>query len=169
MTNTNTNKNRIYIACLASYNAGYLHGAWIECNDLETLEKGRDQVIKTSPVPDAEEWAIHDYELPFEISEYEFFTTIIEIIEFINGSHNSDLAIAIYNDCKDLGEAQDMIEKYEGSFDSVKDYGEHYAENCMNIPENLSYYIDYEKLGRDYGMDSHKIEANNTTHYFYNY
>jgi antirestriction protein len=39
----------------------------------------------------------------------------------------------------------------------------------MNIPENLSYYLDYEKLGRDFGMDMHKIEANNTTHYFYNY
>jgi len=95
-------------------------------------------------------------------------TTIIEIIEFINESYDKELATAIYNDCKDLGEAQDMIEKYEGSFDSVKDYGEHYAENFMNIPENLSYYIDYEKLGRDYGMDSHKIDANNTTHYFYN-
>jgi antirestriction protein len=167
-TNTNTNKNRIYIACLASYNAGYLHGAWIECDDLETLLKGRDQVIKTSPVAGAEEWAIHDYELPFAVSEYESFTTIIEIIEFINESYDKELATAIYNDCKDLGEAQDMIEKYEGSFDSVKDYGEHYAENFMNIPENLSYYIDYEKLGRDYGMDSHKIDANNTTHYFYN-
>ena len=169
MTNTNTNKNRIYIACLASYNAGYLHGAWIECDDLETLEKGRDQVIQTSPVAGAEEWAIHDYELPFEISEYEFFTTIISIIEFINRSHDKELAIAIYNDCKDLDEAQEMIEKYEGSFDNEKDYGEYYAENCMNIPESLSYYIDYEKLGRDFGMDMHKIVANNTTHYFNNY
>jgi len=168
-TNTNTNKNRIYIACLASYNAGYLHGAWIECDDLETLLKGRDQVIKTSPVAGAEEWAIHDYELPFAVSEYESFTTIIEIIEFINGSYDQEIATAIYNDCKDLAEAQEMLEKYAGSFDSDEEYGEHCAYEQMDIPENLRFYLNYEAIGRDYSMDMHKIEANNTTHYFDNY
>ncbi|WP_163535891.1 antirestriction protein ArdA, partial [Klebsiella pneumoniae] len=28
MTNAATNSPRIYVACLAAYNNGYLHGAW---------------------------------------------------------------------------------------------------------------------------------------------
>lgn len=62
-----------------------------------------------------------------------------------------------------------MIEKYAGSFDSVKEYGIHCADEQMSIPENLRFYLNYEAIGRDYSMDMHKIEANNTTHYFNNY
>lgn len=51
---------RIYVACLAAYNAGRLHGRWIDA------DKGQDQIwaevrqmLKESPESRAEEWAIH--------------------------------------------------------------------------------------------------------------
>ena len=54
---------QIYIACLAAYNSGYLHGKWIDVSsDEEEMKTEAQKVIKTSPVPDAEEWAIHDYD-----------------------------------------------------------------------------------------------------------
>ena len=76
---------RIYVACLASYNNGRLHGAWIDCEgkDAEELRIDVATMLRTSPypnvmvpdpdsaidgpgeqsmVPSAEEWAIHDSE-----------------------------------------------------------------------------------------------------------
>ena len=54
---------RIYVACLAAYNNGVLHGRWIDA------ARGEDHIweetramLAASPIPDAEEWAIHDYE-----------------------------------------------------------------------------------------------------------
>lgn len=56
---------RIYAACLASYNAGILHGAWIDVDKNTTCDLLRefiDEMLKASPTPNAEEYAIHDYD-----------------------------------------------------------------------------------------------------------
>ncbi|MGL1161851.1 antirestriction protein ArdA, partial [Vibrio parahaemolyticus] len=54
---------RIYVACLAAYNNGKLHGRWIDANQSTDLIWDEiNDVLKTSPEPDAEEWAVHDYE-----------------------------------------------------------------------------------------------------------
>ena len=54
--------NQIYVACLAAYNSGVLHGEWITpAKDVEELQAQINKVIKSTPAPDAEEWAIHDY------------------------------------------------------------------------------------------------------------
>lgn len=44
---------RIYAACLASYNAGRLHGAWIDCEgkDGDELRREIDDMLATSPCP----------------------------------------------------------------------------------------------------------------------
>ena len=58
----------IYVACLASYNNGFLHGAWIyAAQDYENIIDEIGDMLKKSPVialygEIAEEWAIHDYE-----------------------------------------------------------------------------------------------------------
>ncbi|MBX9790018.1 MAG: antirestriction protein ArdA [Pirellulales bacterium] len=56
-------KPMIYVACLAAYNAGMLHGKWIPAaQDADSLREEVNAILKESPVPLAEEWAIHDYE-----------------------------------------------------------------------------------------------------------
>jgi antirestriction protein len=47
-------ERRIYVACLASYNAGILHGEWIDTEGMdadELSEEVRDKVLLTSPCP----------------------------------------------------------------------------------------------------------------------
>lgn len=53
---------RIYVACLASYNAGILHGRWIDATDAEVIHEGIEDMLSESQEPIPEEWAIHDYE-----------------------------------------------------------------------------------------------------------
>ncbi len=58
----NTITPKIYIACLAAYNNGYLHGKWIDATqDVDSIYSNIRNVLASSPIPDAEEWAIHDY------------------------------------------------------------------------------------------------------------
>ena len=62
---------RIYIANLGKYNEGELVGAWF------TPPVDYDEMAERIGLNDRyEEYAIHDYELPFEIDEY---TSIEEV------------------------------------------------------------------------------------------
>lgn len=42
---------RMYAACLASYNAGRLHGCWIELTDLEDVQSSISEMLRASPYP----------------------------------------------------------------------------------------------------------------------
>lgn len=54
---------RIYVACLAAYNNGILYGKWIDADqDADSIRLEIQIMLAGSPVPRAEEWAIHDYE-----------------------------------------------------------------------------------------------------------
>src|ERR1700722_1252880 len=54
---------RIYVASLSDYNAGRLHGEWLDAaQDPEAILAGISAMLAASPEPGAEEWAIHDYE-----------------------------------------------------------------------------------------------------------
>ena len=54
---------RIYVADLAAYNSGKLHGVWIDATeDLEDIQTQVQEMLKKSPEPFTEEYAIHDYE-----------------------------------------------------------------------------------------------------------
>jgi len=63
MTNISDSNPRIYVACLAAYNKGYLHGVWIDADqDADQIRGEIAAMLACSPVEDAEEYAIHDYE-----------------------------------------------------------------------------------------------------------
>lgn len=44
---------RIYVACLASYNNGRLHGRWIDCDgkDSDDLQAEVNEILRSSPYP----------------------------------------------------------------------------------------------------------------------
>ena len=77
---------QIYVACLASYNNGMLYGAWIDANqDAYAIYDAVQAMLAGSPVTEAEEWAIHDYE-GFEgirLSESESFAEVAELAAFV--------------------------------------------------------------------------------------
>ena len=76
---------RIYVACLAAYNGGRLHGRWINVTEPDEVGKEVRAMLAASPEPDADEHAIHDYE-GFEgcaISEWASFDIVCALADFI--------------------------------------------------------------------------------------
>ncbi len=142
---------KIYVACLAAYNCGILFGRWIDATQGEDHIQERIQaMLSRSPMPDAEEWAIHDYE-GFEgasIAEYESIQTVAALAAFID--EYGPVAAKLVEHCGDLDEAKDtMRDHYAGVYSSVSDFAQELTEETTKSPENLQYYIDWERMARD--------------------
>jgi antirestriction protein len=155
---------RIYVACLASYNAGRLHGEWI---DLEPGIEATDihdriqDMLQSSPEPRAEEWAIHDFE-GFNAPNGQ-----IQIGEWADLDDLSNLAYLIseygeaFGACLDVfGESYVMgaeegpevffQDRYQGSFRDIGEWAEEYLDGTGMVPEGIAaQYFDYERFGRD--------------------
>jgi antirestriction protein len=142
---------RIYVACLASYNAGILHGRWIDVTDPDDIRERVASMLAESPEPDAEEWAIHDYEgfEGAEISEYAGFGSVCELSDFIE-EHGELGGKLVAHFCGDLDEARAAMEDYAGDYKSLEDFAYEFTEQTgVEIPDSLANYIDYAAMGRD--------------------
>ncbi|PHR62067.1 MAG: antirestriction protein [Robiginitomaculum sp.] len=153
---------RIYVACLAAYNNGQLHGAWIDVEDEDTIREEVQTILKSSPIADAEEWGIHDHEgfEGAEIGEYTGFARVVELAEFIRNCDGfGGKLLSHFNE--DIEDAEKALENYSGEHASLADYAESLTDESTEIPENLRLYIDYEKMGRDMelGGDVFTIET----------
>ena len=143
---------RIYLACLSAYNNGRLHGAWISADQGEThIWTELRKMLRASPEPDAEEWAIHDYD-GFEsahIPEYASFEKVCALAEFL--SERGELGAQVYSIfSEDLGQAKNAFDDYSGEFTNKAEFAEQLHEDIgTDIPEALKFYIDWAALGRD--------------------
>lgn len=155
MTTTATTSPRIYVACLAAYNSGYLHGAWIDADqDADDIHAEVAAMLKASPIRDAEEYAIHDYE-GFEgvtISEYQGIETVGQIAAFIaeHGTLGAGLLVEFVGDIDQAETA--LRDSYHGQFASLADYMEELTCESICIPKALEYYIDWQAMARDAEM-----------------
>ena len=166
---------RIYVADLAAYNNGKLHGVWIDaCDDLQDIKTQINEMLADSPEEDAEEYAIHDHEgfEGYSVIEWSGIDELHEIACFID--ENPGIGGALLSQFGDnLDDARRAIEEsYYGCYESIADYAEELTEGTCQIPEQLAYYIDYEAMGRDMEMngDIFAIEtAHNEVHVFGNF
>ena len=65
-----------------------------------------------------------------------------------------------------------MEENYCGCHSSLADYAQELTEQTSEIPENLAFYIDYERMGRYMEMsgDIYTIEtAHDEVHVFWSH
>ena len=150
MTNQRS-KIRIYVACLAAYNNGILHGRWIDANqDAWAIWDEVSAMLRASPVENAEEWAIHDYE-GFEdiyIREYESFERVSEIAVFI--AEHGELGAKLLSYFCDIEDARKALsEHYAGEYRSTTEFVQELTEQCTDIPQNIQFYIDWEAMARD--------------------
>ena len=146
----------IYVACLAAYNNGYLHGAWIDAaQEPWSIYDDVKIMLAASPITGAEEWAIHDYEGfgGVRIEEYTGFERVSALASFITKHGEIGAALLNYY-CGDLEEAQEAItDRYMGEHASLADYVQEVTEETTAIPQALHYYIDWQAMARDVEMN----------------
>lgn len=143
----------VYIANLGKYNEGELVGAWFSLPiDFEEVKE------RIGLNAEYEEYAIHDYELPFPVDEYtsiDRLNDIYEMLQEIEGEPIYDELNAIlgywFSSIEDLLEHKDDIICYSDC-SSMEDVAEYYVEETgmlNSLPSNLRYYFDYAAFGRD--------------------
>jgi len=166
---------RIYVADLAAYNNGILHGAWIDATlDIDDIWSAVQEMLERSPEEGAEEYAIHDYEGfgGYELSEYEGLENVQKIACFLE-EHTEIGAELLNHFCGDMRDAEKAIEEnYSGCYKSLADYAQELTEETSEVPEHLAFYIDYEAMGRDMelGGDVYTIETGfEEVHIFWNH
>ncbi len=162
---------RIYVACLSSYNAGRLHGEWIDCNqDVEEIRNEVREMLKNSPMPNAEEWAIHAYENwhGIRIAELESLTHLSDLAQLIV---EHGVALAKYYD--HFGELQGFEDHYMGCYESEEDFVESSLDDqgLLNQWEKAGLnpsYVDFEKIARDWFINDYvsEKESFNKIHVF---
>jgi antirestriction protein len=151
---------KVWIASLSDYNAGHLHGAWVEANqEPDDIWEGINEVLRTSRVPGAEEWATFDYEGfgPLRLSEYETVEHISRLGRGIGLHGEAFAAFANF-----LGSEYELLDQFEdcyiGQWESAVAYVEEFLEDTGidrilddAVPDSLRDYVrvDTEALARD--------------------
>ena len=165
-------KPKIYVACLAAYNNGYLHGKWIDADrDVDALREEVNKILAASPIPNAEEFAVHDYEEfgDFCIDEYTGLETISEVANFI-AEHDELGAAVLAHTNGSIDEAKTLLEEcYHGEHASEEDFAYYWTHevDCREIPDYLKYYVDYTAMARDFFIsDFFSIEVDHKVHVF---
>lgn len=148
---------RIYVACLASYNAGKLYGRWIDADqEADDIAAEVADMLAKSPTPGADEWAIHDHEGLGSISEWESFDRVAEIGQAVAEAGDDAPALLAWLDYESGRDVAGFADAYAGQWDSLRDYAEDFADDCgvfESVPDSLAGYIDFEAYGRDLVAD----------------
>lgn len=143
----NTERPRVWIGCLADYNAGILTGDWVDAAvDDQTLIEAAKTIVARSHDPLAEEWAIFDYDNfhGWKPGEYEDLTVVARVARGI-AQHGP--AFAAWTDLHDAD--PDMLNGFEdaylGHFDSTAAWAESVLDD-MGTREEIDRLLG-EKVG----------------------
>ncbi len=171
---------RIYIACLASYNNGVLHGKWIDAtSDEDEMAEEVAGLLRRSPypnvmvedpetgeeVPSAEEFAIHDHEGLGNIGEYTPLSEIAALVEVLEENPDLPPHIVLAYHHEYNANPQD---NYRGQYDSWADFAEQFEEETgglEEIPDRFRYHIDWESVGREFETGGGLVEYSG--HFFH--
>ena len=151
----------VWIGCLAAYNNGELHGDWVDAAvEGEELVRSAQEILGRSPEPDAEEWAIFDYD---EFGNYrvEQYDSLEHVARVARGIKEHGHAFAAWAELHDGDEA--MLDGFEDAFLGQYESPEAWAREVLDdlnldgflrlgaIPEAIRPYlhIDYAGWARD--------------------
>lgn len=142
---------RVYVGTYGKYNAGSIEGAWIDLEDYSDSEEFY-AACQELHGPGEHEFMFQDHEgIPDKyISESSLSD---DVWEWLALDDDDKELLAVYLDEVDQGGDIDKArEAFQGKFDSEEDWAENFWEDTgmlESIPDNLRFYIDYEKYARD--------------------
>lgn len=165
---------KLYLADLAAYNDGKLHGAWVQLDDTdwETNRAAFDEtlakVLATSPCAGAEEYAVHDHEGfgPYKVSEYpnvdELCTIAAGIAE--HGAAYAAFASVADDHGIDLDDPDAFGDHYRGEWGTFADFAEEFFDDVYHevvkaAEANAYLTVDYDAFARDLRCDYTTADA----------
>ncbi len=169
---------RIYVASLSDYNAGRLHGTWIDADDdPDDIHAAIADMLGRSIEQGAEEYAIHDFEGfgAYRPHEYEPIDTVGKIAR---GIRDHGVAYSHWVDhvgTTDLDELDRFEDHYLGRWDSTEAFVEELLDDFgidrlldEAIPGHWRAYvrIDTEMLARDLATEYTVSEDGNGIYLF---
>jgi antirestriction protein len=166
---------RIYVASLADYNAGTLHGVWVNADrPAQEIEAFVAIMLGESHGHIAEEWAIHDYEGfgSLRLSEWESFERVSAIASGIAEHGLAFAAWMSYDESRDPSDTQAFEDAYRGEWESLRAYAEDFADSTglNDLAEKAgSRYVtvDIAMLERDLDIEMYTVEADDYTVYLF--
>ena len=171
---TSVTKPRIYAACLAAYNNGRLHGAWIDADQpAADIALAVAEILAASPIPGAEEWAIHDHEGfgSLQLSEWESFERISAIATGIASHGLAYAAWLAYDVSFDPADTDSFLDSFRGEWDSLRDYAADFADSTglYELAEKAgSPYVtvDIDLLERDLEIEMYTVKSDGGVYVF---
>lgn len=166
---------KVWIGCLASYNAGRLIGEWTDATDLDEMEECQKQVAAqaVAAAKEAGEWPVYFTE-PEEffladnegfgnaIGEYTPLEKVAELGQAIEEHGAPFLAFLEIYDGVETNDAwtitNEFQDQYQGEYGSMKEFAYDYVDSCgwngmESIPAELKNYLDWDMIARDLEMD----------------
>lgn len=158
---------RVWIGCLASYNAGELYGEWVESAglSLEELQEAVDRILAASPEPGAEEYFIADHEgyeglLKGEPSLAEV-ADAEEAIGALDDEGDLEAFAAYIINGYTAANVADAVEDFQealcGYWRSEREFAEHLLNDLGAVDQNslAARYFDYDAFARDLFMSDY--------------
>ncbi|GAA2387524.1 antirestriction protein ArdA [Gordonia cholesterolivorans] len=150
---------RIWVGSLADYNAGRLHGDWLDATVTdEELHDAVQRILASSHEPDAEEYGIFDYDEfgPFQVGEYEQLDVVARVARGIAEHGPAFAAYAQLHDA-DPDMLDSFTDSYGGEYDSPEDWARDVLHDGLEteidraVPDALRGYvaINYAGFARD--------------------
>ena len=175
---------QIYVACLAAYNSGYLHGTFINATQApEDIHKEIQLMLSCYPVADieaCEDWAIHDFKCfkNIQLKEYESIDYVSALAQAIT-EHDKPFALYVdYLGLDDIKQAvTDFPDNYCGCYESAEDYAQDFYEQTGQLEaiEKAGldrHYINWKAIAHDWECNGDFLflkESYNEIHVFYNH
>lgn len=156
---------RIYVRDLAAYNAGILHGVWIDLTETtdisdvmnavaEMLKEGTRLYSDETLSAEHEEYAIHDCEGfgPIRVREYDSFEELLRHVERMGEARGAYLAFidAQGTDCADEFSDYEVCGPYEEDVDYAWEYLETQIDDLgdwlvrRGMPKDLAACIKFD-------------------------
>jgi antirestriction protein len=162
----------IWVGSLADYNAGRLHGVWLDATlEPDELASAVQFLLKNSYEPDAEEYAVMDYDgfgdAAGLLGEYPNLETVSKVARGIEEHGLAFAAWVEYVGPEQVDQLERFQDHYLGEWESIEAYAEELLQESEafrvieEAPEWLGPYlkVDVEGYARDLEMELHVAET----------
>ena len=160
MTTKTQDTPRLYVGTYAKYNNGSIKGAWLDLDDYADEGEFLEACAELHKDESDPEFMFQDFEgFPKSLySESGLDSKLWDYIEACNES-NQEIVNALIENGFELDQEHNVIDKDGANFEAAIGY--HFAE-CIEIPEHISNYFDYEAYGRDISYEGTYIDLGDT-------